>query len=62
VDVGFTIGPDGETSNIKVTGSDLPADFVAPSIAAVESWGFKPYIHNGEVVPVNSAVRLNYAN
>jgi serine/threonine protein kinase/outer membrane biosynthesis protein TonB len=62
VDVGFTIGADGETSNIKVTGSDLPADFVAPSIAAVESWGFKPYIHNGEVVPVNSAVRLNYAN
>ena len=62
VDVAFTIGIDGNTRNIKVTGSDLPQDFVPPSLTAVGSWSFKPYVHNGEVVPVNSAVRLNYAN
>jgi len=62
VDVAFTIGVDGETRNIKVTGSDLPADFVQPSLTAVGSWSFRPYVHRGEVVPVHSAVRLNYTN
>ena len=62
VDVAFTIGVDGKTRNIKVTGSDLPEDFVQPSLTAVDSWSFQPYLHNGEVVPVHSAVRLHYTN
>ena len=62
VDVAFTIGVDGNTRNIKVTGSDLPQDFVQPSLTAVDSWSFQPYLHNGEVVPVHSAVRLHYTN
>jgi protein TonB len=62
VDVSFTIGANGETRNIEVTDSNLPADFVSSSINVVESWAFKPYVHNGTVAPVNSAVRLHYAN
>ncbi len=62
VDVSFTIGANGETRDIEVTDSNLPADFVSPSIYVVESWAFKPYVHNGTVAPVNSAVRLHYAN
>ncbi len=62
VDVEFRVGADGLPQDIRVVGSNLPTKFEGTSVAAVEKWRFEPYLHEGEVIAVNSAVRLRYAN
>jgi TonB family protein len=61
VDVVFTVGSDGKTSNI-VAQKSAPGDtFVNAAVKAVEKWEFEPIIENGATVEKRAGVRLLFA-
>ena len=60
VQLDFTVNADGSTSNVSVAESSPPGTFDEAAMSAARQWRFKPYVVDGEAVPVNSVVRLRF--
>jgi hypothetical protein len=60
VDVGFTVNTVGETTKVKLGGSNLSSRFAAPSITAVKKWRFETYSRDGAAQAASSEVRLRF--
>ena len=53
------ISKEGTIEDLTVASG--PPELVSPSIKAVKKWRYKPYLLNGEPVPVETEIRVNYA-
>jgi TonB family protein len=60
VEIGYTVGPDGSVSNIKVLNSTPPRTFEASASRAVSHLRYQPVIQNGKPVAVGTQVRIVY--
>ena len=56
--VAFTVGPDGETSEIEVSASEPERVFDNAAIEAVERWAFEPVEYRGQLISQRAAARL----
>ncbi len=54
VTVGFVIGRDGHTGNIRIVSSTPPGVFDQAALQAVREWRFEPATVNGVAVPTNA--------
>ncbi|HNP35328.1 MAG TPA: TonB family protein, partial [Woeseiaceae bacterium] len=61
VDVVFTVGADGKTTNIEIRGSEPDDIFVDAALRAIEKWEFEPIVENGIVVERQAGVRMMFA-
>jgi TonB family protein len=60
VEIGYTVGPDGSVSNIKVLNSTPQGTFEASASRAVSRLKYQPVIQNGKPVAVGTQVRIVY--
>jgi periplasmic protein TonB len=60
VEIGYTVGPDGLVSNIKVLNATPPRTFEVSASKAVSHLKYQPVIQNGKAIPVGTQVRIVY--
>jgi protein TonB len=60
VEIGYTVGPDGSVSNIKVLNSTPPGTFESSASRAVSRLKYQPVVQNGKAVAVGTQVRIVY--
>jgi TonB family protein len=60
VEIGYTVGPDGSVSSIKVLNSTPQGTFEASASRAVSRLKYQPVIQNGKPVAVGTQVRIVY--
>jgi TonB family protein len=60
VEIGYTVGPDGSVSNIKVLNSTPTGTFDASASRAVSRLKYQPVVQNGKPIAVGTQVRIVY--
>jgi protein TonB len=60
VELGFTVGTDGEPREITITDSSPPGRYEESALAAVRRWRFEPVIEGGQAVERRTGVRLRF--
>jgi periplasmic protein TonB len=60
VEIGYTVGPDGLVSNIKVLNATPPKTFEVSASKAVSHLKYQPVIQNGKAISVGTQVRIVY--
>jgi len=60
VELGYTVGPDGKVSNIKVLAATPPRTFESSATSAVGHLRYQPVIQGGKAIPVGTQVRIVY--
>jgi protein TonB len=60
VELGYTVGPDGSVSNVKVINSTPPRTFEASAAKAVSRLKYQPVIQGGKAIAVGTQVRIVY--
>jgi periplasmic protein TonB len=60
VEIGYTVGPDGSVSNVKVLNATPPKTFEASAIKAVSHLKYQPVIQGGKAIAVGTQVRIVY--
>jgi len=61
VDIGFEVDRSGFARNIRILRADPPGPQAQAAAAALGRWQFQPVARGGEVIEVQSEVRLNFA-
>ncbi len=60
VELGYTVGPDGAVSNVKVLNATPPRTFESSASKAVSHLRYKPVIQGGKAIAVGTQVRIVY--
>jgi TonB family protein len=60
VELAYTVGADGNVSNIKLLNSSPPRTFEASATRAVSHLRYQPVIQGGKAIPVGTQVRIVY--
>ena len=58
VKISVLVGKDGVPSKLRVVSG--PPELVSASLEAIKRWRYRPYKLNGEAVPVETSVDVNY--
>ena len=61
VDLGFTVGRDGNVHSIEIIESAPGKVFVDAATKAVSQWRFEPVVENGQPVEKRAAVRMSFS-
>ncbi len=56
--VAFTVSPDGETTDVRVSEADPERVFDKAAVEAVEKWAFEPVEYRGQMIAQRAAARL----
>jgi protein TonB len=60
VELAYTVGADGNVSNIKLLNASPPRTFEASATRAVSHLRYQPVIQGGKAIPVGTQVRIVY--
>jgi TonB family protein len=60
VELGYTVGPDGAVSNVKVLNATPPKVFEASATKAVSHLRYQPVVQGGKAIAVATQVRIVY--
>ena len=60
VELSYTVGTDGNVSNIKLLNASPPRTFEASATRAVSHLRYQPVIQGGKAIPVGTQVRIVY--
>ena len=60
VEIGYTVGPDGSVSNVKVLNANPPRTFESSATKAVSHLRYQPVIQGGKALAVGTQVRIVY--
>lgn len=60
VELGYTVGPDGTVTNVKVLNAVPPRVFEASAIKAVGHLRYQPVVQGGKTIAVGTQVRIVY--
>jgi TonB family protein len=60
VELGYTVGPDGTVTNVKVLNAVPPRVFEASAIKAVSHLRYQPVVQGGKTIAVGTQVRIVY--
>jgi protein TonB len=60
VELGYTVGPDGSVSNIKVLNATPPRTFESSATKAVSRLRYQPVVQGGKAISVGTQVRIVY--
>jgi protein TonB len=61
VDLGFTVGRDGNVHSIEIIESKPGKVFVDAATQAVSQWHFDPVVENGQAVEKRAAIRMSFS-
>jgi len=60
VEISYTVGPDGNVSNIKVLNATPPRTFESSATKAVSHLRYQPVVQGGKAISVGTQVRIVY--
>jgi TonB family protein len=60
VELGYTVGPDGTVTNVKVLNAVPPRVFEASAIKAVSHLRYQPVVQGGKTIAVGTQLRIVY--
>jgi TonB family protein len=60
VEIAYTVGPDGNVSNIKVLNATPPRTFESSATKAVSHLHYQPVVQGGKAISVGTQVRIVY--
>lgn len=60
VEIGYTVGPDGAVTNVKVLNAAPPRVFEASASRAVSHLRYQPVVQGGKAIAVGTQVRIVY--
>jgi TonB family protein len=60
VEIGYTVGPDGAVTNVKVLNATPPKVFETSAIKAVSHLRYQPVVQGGKAIAVGTQVRIVY--
>jgi len=60
VEIGYTVGPDGSVTNVKVLNATPPKVFEASATRAVSRLRYQPVVQGGKAITVGTQVRIVY--